>query len=173
MLKFLSENWGNIASVLGLFVSVFGFYYALIGLRESRDASVNAKNAAVRAEEAARSTRDRIYIAETIANCSAAISILDEIKRLQREASWTLLLERYSAVRRILQGIDPQVSDSHRVILQGALTQLGDLETKIDKVVISGKTPPNITRLNEVVSRQSDKLYEVLMALKQAHPTSQ
>jgi hypothetical protein len=172
MLKFLSENWGNVASVLGLFVSLIGFYYALVSLRESREVSVKAKDAAVRAEEAARATRDSIYKAETIASCSSAISILDEIRRLQREGSWNLLLDRYSTVRRVLQSIDPEISDGHRLVLQGALTQFSDLESKIEKCVLSGKPPPNVVRLNEVVSRQSDKLYEVLMALKQTKPTS-
>jgi len=65
MQTFLNEHWGDIASVLGLLVSVVGFWFALVSLRESREASLNAKDAAIRAEEAARATRDSIFKSDT------------------------------------------------------------------------------------------------------------
>lgn len=170
MQTFLNEHWGDVASVLGLVVSVVGFWFGLVSLRESREAALNAKDAAIRAEEAARATRDSIFKSDTIANCSQAIGILDEIKILQRKGDWTTLPDRYSAVRRILvtlKSVSGQLSGSEVEIVQGALAQLIEIEKKIEVSLASGKKPLTHARLNEVVSAQTDKLHEILIAMKQ------
>jgi hypothetical protein len=168
MQAFFNEHWGDVASVLGLLVSIFGFFFALVSLRESREASLNAKDAANRAEEAARATRDSIFKSDIIANCSQAIGILDEI--LQRKGDWATLPDRYSTVRRILvtlKSVSGQLSISEVEIVQGALAQLIEIEKKIETSLTSGKKPLTHARLNEVVSSQIDKLHEILIAMKQ------
>lgn len=170
MQAFFNEHWGDVASVLGLLVSIFGFWFALVSLRESREASLNAKDAANRAEEAARATRDSIFKSDIIANCSQAIGILDEIKILQRKGDWATLPDRYSTVRRILvtlKSVSGQLSISEVEIVQGALVQLIEIEKKIETSLTSGKKPLTHARLNEVVSSQIDKLHEILIAMKQ------
>jgi uroporphyrinogen-III synthase len=175
MLSFLNDHWGDIASVLGLFVSVIGFWFALLSLRESREASLKAKDAALRAEEAARATRDSIFKSDTIANCSQAIGILDEIKVLQRKGDWTVLPDRYSAVRRILvsmKSVAGQLTAAQVEILQGSLAQFTEIEKKIEASLASGKKPLTHARFNEVVSAQVDKLHEILIAMKQKEETA-
>ncbi len=151
-------------------VSIIGFWLALTSMRESREASLKAKDAAMRAEEAARATRDSIYKADTIANCSQAIGILDEIKILQRKSDWTTLPDRYSAVRRILvtvKSVSGQLSGSEIEIVAGILVQLIEIERKIESSLASEKKPLAHARLNAVVSSQIDKLHEILISMKQ------
>jgi hypothetical protein len=175
MQTFFNEHWGDIASVLGLLVSLVGFYFALVSLAEARRASLKAKDAAVRAEEAANATKDSIFKSDTIANCSLAIGILDEIKILQRKGDWQALPDRYSAVRRILvtlRSVDGQLSTSQSETLQGSLAQFVEIEKKIETSLSSGKKALSPAPLNSIVSAQIDKLHEILIAMKQKEQTT-
>lgn len=44
----------------------------------------------------ARQVKDRIATLDTLADVSAAIAIMEEIKRLQRASAWQIALDRYS-----------------------------------------------------------------------------
>jgi len=175
MSEFLQNHWGDLASVIGLAVSVAGFWYALVSLNESRDASLKAKDAAVRAEESANATRSSIYKADSISNCSQAIAILDEIKISQRKSDWINLPDRYSTVRRILvtlRSVKDQLSDLQVEAIQGALAQLVDIEQKIENSLESEKKPLSPSKLNAIISSQIDKLHEILISLKQKDQTN-
>ena len=73
-----SNSVGDVASLVGVCISLIGFAVTLWNVRRSR-------TAAQRAEEAARKTRRSIRILESVYDFAAAISMLEEIKRLHRE----------------------------------------------------------------------------------------
>jgi hypothetical protein len=80
--------WGDLASLAGLALTIW--------------AVLKAKKAAEQARDAAQQVKERIASLDTLADVSAAIAILDEIKRLQRLGAWQVVLDRYSILRRHL-----------------------------------------------------------------------
>jgi hypothetical protein len=71
------QRIGDLSGVAGVLISIVGFTVTLWGVFKS-------KRAAQAAEEAARSTRDRIRLLDTAVDFSTAIAALEEIKRLHR-----------------------------------------------------------------------------------------
>jgi hypothetical protein len=76
-LNFFAKHWRNLASVVGVAVSVIGFWFAIWLARQ-------AKSAAEQARDAAGSARDRIFSLDTIKELTTAKMALNEIVRLQR-----------------------------------------------------------------------------------------
>jgi divalent metal cation (Fe/Co/Zn/Cd) transporter len=72
------DRWGNFSSVVGLVVSLIGFVWTLIIVWKS-------KTAAQKAEEAASTMKEVLLKSESLTNCSAAISIIEEIRTFHRE----------------------------------------------------------------------------------------
>jgi hypothetical protein len=89
------------------------------------------------ATEAARNElRQRLSAIDTLKDVSAAISMMDEIKRLHRAKGWTVLLERYAALRRLLLAIqtyNTTLSAEQKTILSAALNQFRIIEEKVER----------------------------------------
>ena len=161
--SFFEEHWGDIASVVGLIISIVGFIVTIRNVKRS-------KTAAQRAEEAATQTRDAIIRAETIIDFSAALTIMDEIKRLHRAGAWNYLPDRYSTLRKMLISIrtaNITLSVQHQTALQGAIQHFSNIERRIERALISNSAKPDAAKLNAIVSTQIDKLSEVLTAIRQ------
>ena len=149
---------GDLASVLGLLVSIIGFMLTIYGVWKS-------KTAAQRAEESAKRTREAITSMQSIADISSVLAALGEIKRLHRTSAWSLLPDRYGSLRAklvALRASRPQLSENQQATLQGTIQHLSDMERLIDRAMLSGKQPANISRLNSIISEQIDKLTELL-----------
>jgi hypothetical protein len=113
-----STGLGDLASIAGLIVAAGGFAFTLYGVHKT-------KTAAERAEQAARTTRDSVRLLDTVVDFSAAISILEEIKRLHRATQWSVLPDRYTALRKILVALrtsNPKLSDGQRTTIQNAVS---------------------------------------------------
>src|SRR6266849_960441 len=89
---------GDLASIVGVAISVIGFIVTVWNVRRS-------KSAAERAEAAANEARSLVRGYQTIADFSAAIAIMEEIKRLHRTGQLDMLLDRYAALRKVLIGV--------------------------------------------------------------------
>lgn len=158
-----ADNWGNLASVSGLVLSLLGFGLTLWGVWRS-------KSAAEAAQEAALKAKDAIVRSQTIMDFSAALVMMEEIKRLHRVSAWSILPDRYSLLRRMLiaiRGANPDMSDEFKAHMTGATQQLADCESVVEEFLASSGDKPNPARLNAIVSVQVDKLSEILEALKQ------
>jgi hypothetical protein len=94
-LRDFCDSWGNVASVLGLFVFLIGFWFAIRGI-------TTAKRAAQQAEVAAKQAKDRVLSQGTLAHFSSAIAVMEEIIRLHRKKEWENALDRHSELRRLL-----------------------------------------------------------------------
>jgi hypothetical protein len=68
--EFFGKHWGDLASVLSLFIAAW--------------AAVKAKTAAAQARSAVKQVKERISSLDTVAEISTAITIMQEIMRLQR-----------------------------------------------------------------------------------------
>jgi hypothetical protein len=156
-------QWGDIASIVGALLTFIGFVIAIIGISRSKSAAEQAKKAA---EEA----RDSISRYDAIADLSAAMTIMEEIKRLQRNGVWTVLPERYSELQRRLRAkkeSEINISEAQRQKLEVAIGTFADSERKVERAVFGNVGPPNPAKLNDIISGQIAEVHVVLLALQQ------
>ncbi|HEV2200600.1 MAG TPA: hypothetical protein VGR73_12325 [Bryobacteraceae bacterium] len=155
--KFFADHWGDLASVVGLVIVIW--------------ASLSAKNAAEQARGAARQVKDRIATLDTLADVSAALAIMEEIKRLQRAGAWQVALDRYSTLRRHLvriEQINPALTGAQRQNVARSIVQLRTVEAKVESGISAGAADLNLADVNLVVSREIDRMERVMIAIKQA-----
>lgn len=163
-------NWveanriGDLSGVAGILISVVGFAVTLRGV-------IKSKSAAQRAEEAAKSTRNSIRLLNTIVDFSAAIATLEEVKRLHRSNQWSLLPDRYAALRRILvvlRTAEITLNPDQSAVLQNALSDLSAMEEAVERF-LEGSSTPKAAKFNAVISRDIDQLIAVLTELQRAN----
>jgi hypothetical protein len=153
---------GTWADVSGFLIAIFGFAATLVGVQKS-------KNAAVAAQHAAQATRDSIRLLETIVDFSTAIAVLEDIKRAHRETGISSTLpERYAAIRKqliVLKASGVKLSDVQLAVIQSAVANLSSMEDHIEKALANKGVFP-VAKFNSLISRDIDKLVDVLMTLK-------
>ena len=160
----VKNNLGDIASVIGVIVAIIGFFVTISNVLKS-------KNAAQKAEAASHRIRESIFRYDAISECAEAISLLNEIKRLQRGNLWPILPDRYSAVNRLLYSLkafDSELMKNHKMYIQTAIQQFAILEELVDRSITRNKLPPSasIVQINKIVNQQLDKLHEIQSFLK-------
>ncbi|MBF0509170.1 MAG: hypothetical protein HQK57_09630 [Deltaproteobacteria bacterium] len=166
MLLYIADNQlGDVSSILGLLISLVGFTVTIISVIRSR-------KAAELAYEAASAMRKSMVHHDSIANCSEAISIMSEIKRLQRVGAWDILPDRYSVIRGLLVSLKdrtPCLKNDHNGYLQNAIQHFSNLEHKIEGYISQKKRPPDEMKIkiNQILSKQIDRLHEIEAAIRQ------
>jgi hypothetical protein len=164
ILNWIAENHvGDLASLAGVAISVGGFIVTVWNVRRTR-------SAAERAEAAANEARRVVRGYETVSEFSAAIAIMEEVKRLHRAGQIDMLLERYAALRKVLIGVrklSPSIDDSMAMKIQNAIATLATMEDLVEKSR-SEASPPNFVRLNRLLSRDIDDLHSVLVDMQVA-----
>ncbi len=162
--EFLSQyHLGDIASVLGLLVALVGFAVTVANV-------LKAKAAAKQAETAASEMKKALNRFDTVTDFGAAISILEEIRRLHRERAWAVMPDRYSALRKHLisiRGANPDLSREHQIVIQGAIQALVSIEATVERSIAKDNGEPDVARLNRLMSKHVDGLHEVLVDLRQ------
>lgn len=154
--------WGDLASVTGLLLALAGFIITIVVVYRS-------KSAAQRAREAADETKAILLRANAIADFSAALTIMDEIRRLQRAAAWAVLPDRYSSLREKLMTIlasHPLMSEAQRLSVTEALEGIRRLEHRVEGSLAAATPPPNPAKLNQVIGSHLDTLRGVLTTLR-------
>jgi hypothetical protein len=97
--------------------------------------------------------------------------MMREINGLHRAAAWSVLPDRYAALRQSLISIrsaNPDLLPEHQAVLQGTVTHLSEMERKVDRALIGNTVPAAIPKMNEILSQQMDKLTEVHSAIRQS-----
>jgi hypothetical protein len=157
------SRWGNIASLLGLLVSVLGFGFTIWQV-------LKTKRVAEAAKEAAEEARLQILRSEGLVELASALKAMEEIKGLHRQGAWHLLPERYASLRQSLLKIKgtaaPAISEEHQSVFQGAIQHLTDMESKVERALAAQQQPSNVLGMNKVMSLQIDKLVVVLTAMR-------
>ncbi len=164
LLKFMdSYKLGDFASILGLIISLFGFGVTIFAVFRS-------KEAAERAAAVVETVRKDLRKSETVADFASALAVMAEIKRLHRQHSLQLLPDRYSSLRKSLISIrssNPILTDSDKKIIQSSITQFSSIELRIDEHLLkNASTDLNFSKINGIVSKQIDKIQEVLIRLR-------
>src|SRR5208283_4433789 len=94
---------------------------------------------------------------DTLADVSAALAIMEEIKRLQRVQAWQIALDRYSTLRRHLIRVaqmNPGLTDVQRKELAASIDQFRTIEIKVERSITAGVKGLNLANVNGVVSRE-------------------
>jgi len=156
--QFIKDHWGDLASIVGLVLTLW--------------VSWRAKRAAEQARDAAQQVKARISNLDMLAEISSALATLDEIKRLQRLAAWELVLDRYTVVRRHLV----RVEQMNHGLTQLQLSEIGKaigqfriIETTVERAKANA-TQGSIdhAKLNGIIASQADSLEKIMIAIKQA-----
>lgn len=167
-MEFFPKHWGDLASVVGVAVSVVGFGYAIWLGRQ-------AKTAAEQARDAAEAARSRIFWSDAISELTVARLTLVDLIGLQRldlgEIVWPIVLERYERARLSLVRCElaPGVPEAQResiITAVGILRSIvGDIETaRIDQRQVR----LDIVRINRLLAIQIDELERARIAIGRA-----
>lgn len=153
---------GDLSSMLGVLISVVGFVVTVWNVLRS-------KAAAVQAREAAEEARRAVGYADVLAKVPRAVSLIEEIKRLHREQSMSLLVERYAHLRTTLIEVAASIdtlTSSENWLLQKAIQQLETMEGVADRYLQQGHGNLDVTSLNEYLNRLSRGLIEMQVSLQ-------
>jgi hypothetical protein len=152
----------DVATLVGLGVTIVGFVVTIINVLKS-------KSAAERAERAAQEARSNLLRVDSIALISSIIAGLEDVKRLHRSGSWQGMPERYGVQRRMLISVragNLTLRDAQKTTLQSAIQQLSAMEKQIEEHLANPGNAPDIANLNGIISKQADKLTQLLTELK-------
>ena len=153
---------GDWASIVGVLLTVIGFGITIFSVWKSQ-------SAAEKAQEAVQRVREDILRTDAVAEFSTALSIMDEIKRLQRYDAWPIVPDRYSALRKSLISIKstcPNMSENHKELVQDAITSLRKIEEKIELESKEKEFIIDVAKYNKILSKQLDSLQEILSQIK-------
>lgn len=156
------HHWGDYASIVGLAVAVIGFGVTYVNV-------VRSRKAAEQAEAAVASLREKQQLMDVARDLSLALAIMDEVKRLNREKSWVILIDRYSVLKRTLilvKASDIKLTQHQRFQVQGTIQQVATIEDQIECVVDGKEEAPSVPQLNKVISRQMDSLIEIIAEIR-------
>lgn len=95
---FLSANWGDIASVLGLIIALGGFGWAI---RESR----KARSASEAAQQATKATRKQVAVRLRTVDFERAFAVVNRLKLLHSIERWEAAIEQYQTLRMMIGDI--------------------------------------------------------------------
>jgi len=158
--QFLAQHrLGDWASIVGLAIGLLALFVTFLAWR-----------AATRAAEAARKAKEAVYRAQGIADVSALISLLNEVKRLHRSRNWEMLLDRYAKAREMLMSIEhscPHLPQEVVSRFPGIRVHLRGFETKVEREMGKSGSSLDVTRFNAVIAVQVDELCGILEGIKQ------
>lgn len=163
--------FSQMLSVWADIVSLIGFPLALIGLWVAIRETKKSKSAAVAAGIAVEKVRKDISLINTVSEFSSAIAILDESKRLIRHNTFAPLPDRLTQARLLLILIREKtknLTEDQKICFQDAISDLSILEKKIEEIISKSGPLKNAPAVNENISNHIDKLYIVLISIKES-----
>jgi len=176
--------WDALRSVLQMLrdnfvfdlLAVLGFALTTVGIILTYRQAQQAKSSAVDAKRAVTELRSQIRGINAVADLSAVLSGMEEIKRLLRENTWPILPERYSHMRSLLTGVrvsNSDLSEEQKSAISTAALQCRLAEQQIDRVLASNRNQqrPDFSRLDapkliRLLTDQMEPLEEILASLK-------
>ncbi len=139
-MDYFLDNWGNIASGLGVAVSLLGLWAAVIAMQRAGKAAVSADAA----EQASQETHTAMTQTMAVVDLQRAIALVQRLKALQRDANWEASLEHYQPLRAMLADINGRHSLptlEQQESLREAIPQITVIEDTIARALRDGKDP--------------------------------
>ena len=145
----------TLATIVGVIISLVGFTWTIINVTRAREAAIDAKNTL------------RLY--DTVADVAQAISMMDEIKNLNRLKKWEIALERYSSLKKLLieiKSTNSGLEDERKKDLQKAIQNLANIEDGIEQWLENSAPAQSVAKLNKIISQQIGSLHILLIEIK-------
>jgi len=149
-----SSGWFGL---VGLALTIVGFGVTLRNVIRSQRASEDAR-------EAAQEAVVEVQKLKVVTDLSAALSELDEVRRLQRESNWASLPDRMSRVRKLLIGIrirHPELSVEDKEAVRTAAIVFSEIELQLERHLRDG-VAFNAHKMSGHVMNQIDNLSEII-----------
>ena len=139
---------------------------ALIGLPTLWQA-FRARSIAAEVKERVDTVQANFAKQTAVEALGSLLSDLDEIGGLHGVSAWRMLPRRYGAVCRhlIAMRIENPMLATHSRKLQSIIQQLAEMEDAVSHSTFPA-SPSDIVALNKVLSRQMDKLNEILASVR-------
>lgn len=154
--SFLGRNWGDLASVLGVCLTVYF--------------SWRAKRSADLAKEAAQSTKSRLQSIDLLVELNRLHGRVDDLNLRIDGAAWPIVNERATDLRVSIAAIVSQndLPFSKEVIekLSIAVNQFKNMAATADKAIASPNSATDSLRLRRVVSDQKETIVLALQEIK-------
>jgi hypothetical protein len=152
----------DLTSIVGIVITLGGFIVALMKIQRSREAADRAARAANKAVQELR-------LFDAVGNVNRAISMMEEVRKLHRSDDWVTAIERYPEIRKVLISIRtdmPDLDPQQMTIIQTATQNMVDFESQAGRQRGKKLVPPKPEKLNALISRDVDGLYEILVSMK-------
>lgn len=156
------SDYGSIASIAGALIGVVGFSLTLMNVARTR-------SAAARAENSAQQVLRRVQLYDLLSDITQAISLVEELKRIHRLQDWKVTLERYAELKKVLIAIrdtSVDLTEEQQSQLQGAITNLSDIEDQVERALEKGTSVKQVHRINGIMTKQAENLYELLIQIR-------
>ncbi|MBI4339343.1 MAG: hypothetical protein HY680_05255 [Chloroflexi bacterium] len=167
VLQWLGENWGNLASVVGLMATVVGLSAAIWQLVRTRKAAEAAREAA---QEATRTAREALAKSLTIGDLKTAISLLEKVKLFHRTGKWEMALEWYQPIRVALTDARvryPGLGAEQVRRINAGIAQMSVMANEVDQALRLDQLPPaNMKRITERLNAIQSSLESLVSDLQ-------
>ncbi len=162
-IQWIVENkYDALSSFLGLGVTIIGFGITIFNV-------VKSKSAARSAEFAANKALASVKYFDIVEALSRAISIVEEIQRLNRAAEWKVLLDRHINFRSMVISIKGQninLNESQQSILQSSIQHSATMSHKIETFLENNRSPTGVATMNKILSELSGRLGSLLIEIR-------
>lgn len=151
MMNFWAFSWGDVATVVGIVVSLIGLGWAI---KEAR----GAKSASQAARTAAREARNQISQRLQTVDLERAFGLIQRIKLLHDIGRWEAALEQYPPLRIMLSDITARCSvdqESDRDRLNQGIRTVESMENFVRKYInadIGNIEPGALEDINSVLN---------------------
>ena len=152
-----TTSWGDLATLLGVIVSIGGFVWAIYEAH-------GAKSASEAAEAAASETRDKIAHHLQTVDLERAIGLIGKIKTLHDSNRWDASGEHYQTVRAMLSDVIarcPEGMVQIRASLSESRAILSDMDDLVRGRELDSLPSDERLRLNRELNEMQSKLEEL------------
>ena len=150
-MSYILDNWGSIASGLGVAVSLLGLWAAVVAVKRAG----KARESADAAQKATVETRAAMTRVLSVVDLQRAIALTERLKDLHRDGKWEASLQHYQALRVMLADIDsrlPTLSAEQRLNIRSAIPLIVVIENNVDEAVRGATQPSESSGFNEVLN---------------------
>ncbi len=142
------HQWADLASILGVLLSLIGFAVTITAVYKS-------KSAAEQANRASTDVRQKLAIQSAVVDLNRILADIEELKPLHRAEAWELLPPRYASLRRqllTLKSTFTPLSKAQSASIQGTIQQFRTIEQIVESALQEGGSPPDIPALNKIAA---------------------
>lgn len=157
----LTNYWGDLASVVGLLVSLGGLGWAITEARKARSAAQAAERKVEQARIEGIQSIDRHLLA---ADINRAVDLIQRLKLLHITGRWDAALEQYQSLRALITSIVirlPEQETDHRARLAGGRLLIRRMEDFASSQGPQQLDTDDVSRLNQDLNEIQSDLEDV------------